>query len=65
MALEEKASKWVGFIIKGMAFFAVLGCITLCIAVYFINKSFSDITKAPDQVAPGQSAGTSTAGRHP
>ncbi|HEY9775305.1 MAG TPA: hypothetical protein V6C81_16180 [Planktothrix sp.] len=61
MGLEQKASNWIGWLIKGMVFFTVLGCITLLISVYFISKSFSDITKPPDQSAP---ANTSTSAGH-
>ncbi|HEY9719004.1 MAG TPA: hypothetical protein V6C69_16135 [Trichormus sp.] len=64
MNLKQKADDWKDLLLKAIIFFAVLGSITLIIAVYMVGKSLSDITDTLNQPATQTTTGTTSPDRH-
>jgi hypothetical protein len=56
-------SKWLGRMLKIVVLLAVLGCLVLSVAVYFLTRTFNEITGSigkPEQnvAAPSSSQGS-------
>jgi hypothetical protein len=64
MNLKQKADDWKDLLLKAIIFFAVLGSITLIIAVYMVGKSLSDITDTLNQPARQTTTSTTSPDRH-
>jgi hypothetical protein len=63
MNLKQKGEDWKDLILKAIILFAVLGSITLIVAVYMVSKSFSDITNTLNPPAT-QTTTTATSPAH-
>jgi len=59
MNLQQKGQDWKDLILKAIIFFAVLGSITLIVAVYMVGRSINDIT---DTLNPPAAQSTTTTG---